>query len=41
LGIEGLCTGKLAKNLTTEGIEFWKLPVGTKLKIGETEQEVT
>lgn len=41
LGIEGLCSGKFAENLTTEGLELWKLPVGTKLKIGETEQEVT
>lgn len=41
LGIEGLCTGKFAENLTTEGLELWKLPVGTKLKIGETLQEVT
>jgi MOSC domain-containing protein YiiM len=41
LGIEGLCTGKFAENLTTEGIELWKLPVGTKLKIGDTLQEVT
>lgn len=41
LGIEGLCTGKFAENITTEGIELWKLPVGTKLQIGETIQEVT
>lgn len=41
LGIEGLCTGKFAENLTTEGLELWKLPVGTKLEIGETLQEVT
>jgi len=41
LGIEGLCTGKFAENLTTEGLELWKLPVGTMLKIGETLQEVT
>ncbi|HNU80085.1 MAG TPA: MOSC domain-containing protein [Bacillota bacterium] len=41
LGIEGLSEGKFAENLTTEGIELWKLPVGTRLKIGETEQEVT
>lgn len=41
LGIEGLCTGKFAENLTTEGIELWKLPVGTKLRIGDTLQEVT
>jgi MOSC domain-containing protein YiiM len=41
LGVEGLCTGKFAENLTTEGIELYKLPVGTKLQIGETIQEVT
>lgn len=41
IGIEGLCTGRFAENLTTEGIELYKLPVGTKLKIGETIQEVT
>lgn len=41
LGIEGLCTGKFVENITTEGIELWKLPVGTKLKIGDTLQEVT
>ncbi|QCX34140.1 MOSC domain-containing protein [Caloramator sp. E03] len=41
LGIEGLCTGKFAENITTEGIELYKLPIGTKLKIGETIMEVT
>ena len=41
LGIEGLCTGKFAENLTTEGLELYKLPVGTKLKIGDTLHEVT
>ena len=41
LGIEGLCTGKFAENLTTEGIVLFKLPVGTKLQIGDTIQEVT
>lgn len=41
LGIKGLCTGKFAENITTEGLELWKLPVGTKLQIGETLQEVT
>lgn len=40
-GVEGLCTGKFAENLTTEGIVLWELPVGTMLKIGETVQEVT
>ena len=41
LGIEGLCTGKFAENLTTAGIHLYKLPLGTKIKIGETIQEVT
>lgn len=41
IGIEGLCSGKFAENLTTEGINLYDLPVGTKLKIGETLQEVT
>lgn len=40
-GIEGLCSGKFAENITTEGIILYELPVGTKLKIGETIQEVT
>ncbi|HWR62159.1 MAG TPA: MOSC domain-containing protein [Clostridia bacterium] len=41
LGIEGLCAGKFAENLTTEGIELYRLAVGTRLRIGETLQEVT
>ncbi len=41
VGVQGLCTGKFAENLTTEGIVLFELPVGTKLKIGETIQEVT
>jgi MOSC domain-containing protein YiiM len=40
-GIEGLCSGKFAENLTTEGIILYELPVGTKLKIGEVIMEVT
>ncbi|WMJ76434.1 MULTISPECIES: MOSC domain-containing protein [unclassified Sedimentibacter] len=36
-----LCVGKFAENLTTEGIVLYELPVGTKLRIGETEMEVT
>jgi MOSC domain-containing protein YiiM len=27
--------GDFAENITTEGIELWKLPVGTRLKLGE------
>lgn len=41
LGVEGLYTGAFAENITTEGIELWRLPVGTLLKIGETIHEVT
>ncbi|QGU94713.1 MOSC domain-containing protein [Clostridium bovifaecis] len=41
MGAKGLCTGKFAENLTTEGINLWELPIGTKLRIGETIQEVT
>jgi MOSC domain-containing protein YiiM len=41
MGVKGLCVGKFAENLTTEGIELFKLPVGTKLEIGETLMEVT
>ncbi len=40
-GVEGLCHGNFAENLTTSGICLYELPVGTKLKIGETIHEVT
>jgi MOSC domain-containing protein YiiM len=40
-GVEGLCSGKFAENLTTEGIILYELPVGTKLKVGEVVFEVT
>ena len=40
-GVEGLCSGKFAENLTTEGIILYELPVGTKLKIAEVVLEVT
>lgn len=35
-GKEDLCDGIFAENITTEGLELHTLPVGTKLKIGET-----
>lgn len=41
LGIEGLDHGSFAENITTEGIVLYELPVGTRMKIGETIQEVT
>lgn len=40
-GIKDLTPGKFAENITTEGIILFELPVGTKLRIGETEMEVT
>lgn len=33
--------GMFAENITTEGMEVYKLPVGTKLRMGETLVEVT
>lgn len=41
MGVDGLEAGKFAENITTEGIILYELPVGTRLKIGETIQEVT
>lgn len=41
LGIKGLCTGKFAENITTEGMELYTLPIGTRMKIGEVILEVT
>ena len=41
LGAEGLSPGKFAENITTEGIELFTLPVGTRLKIGGCVAEVT
>ncbi|RQD67906.1 MAG: MOSC domain-containing protein [Tindallia sp. MSAO_Bac2] len=39
--IDHLEAGIFAENILTEGIVLYELPVGTKLKIGETLQEVT
>ncbi len=39
-GIE-LNPGIFAENITTEGIELYTLPVGTKIRIGDTIHEVT
>ncbi|WP_238859767.1 MOSC domain-containing protein [Clostridium sp. YIM B02569] len=41
MGISDLDAGKFAENITTEGIVLHELLVGTRLKIGETVQEVT
>ena len=40
-GMEGIDAGRFAENLTTEGIVLYELPIGTRLKIGETIMEVT
>lgn len=40
-GASDLSTGSFAENLTTEGLVLHELPVGTRLRIGETLQEVT
>jgi len=41
MGVSDLTAGKFAENITTEGIILYEVPVGTRLKIGETIQEVT
>lgn len=41
LGVEGLESGKFGENLTTEGLVLYELPIGTKLKIGEAELQIT
>ena len=40
-GVLGLCSGKFAENITTEGIILHEIPVGTKISIGETVHEVS
>lgn len=40
-GAQGLCDGKFAENITTEGICLYELPIGTVLKIGETVHRVS
>jgi len=40
-GVEGLTPGKFAENITTEGLVLYEIPVGTRLKVGDTIQEVT
>lgn len=34
-GVKGLCSGKFAENITTEGIILHKLPIGTTLYIND------
>lgn len=39
--IRGFCINKFVENLTTKGIDLYKLQVGIKVKIGEVFLEVT
>ena len=41
LGLSDLVPGKFAENITTQGIELFTLPVGTRLKLGACVVEVT
>lgn len=41
IGVEGLDPGKFAENITTEGIELFTLPIGTKIEINNVLLEVT
>lgn len=41
IGVEGLCSGKFAENITTEGIVLYELPVGTLFRIGPCLMAVT
>jgi len=41
LGVKDLTPGKFAENITTQGVELFNLPIGTRLLIGEAELEVT
>lgn len=41
MGASDLTPGAFAENITTRGIELPALPVGTRLKLGECEVEVT
>lgn len=34
-GIKGLRPGSFAENLTVSGLELWRLPVGTELRVGK------
>lgn len=40
-GVDDLEYGVFAENITTEGIILYELPIGTRLQIGDTIQEVT
>jgi len=37
----GLAPGDFAENILTEGLVLYDLPIGTRLRVGDTEMEVT
>lgn len=39
--VVGLCEGKFAENLTTEGICLYELPLGTVIRIGDARLKVS
>ncbi len=41
LPTDGLCHGVFAENITTEGIELYTIPVGTRLRVGECVIEIS
>ncbi len=41
LGASGLSPGRFAENITTQGLELYSLPVGTRMLIGSAEAEIT
>jgi len=41
MGVDNLSPGVFAENITTEGIDLYSFPIGTRFKIGETIQELT
>ena len=41
MGVEGLCFGNFAENITTQGLTLHTLPVGQKLQLGDVILEVT
>ena len=41
IGAKGLCSARFNENIITADIRLFELPVGTRLKIGETIQEIS
>lgn len=41
LPTDGLCHGVFAENITTQGIELYTIPVGTRLQVGECVLEIS